>query len=269
MVSGNSGPGISVTRRVGGSVSGNLVGVGADGLTALGNGSHGITLSESSTGIGGLGAGNVIAGNDGYGIALDGDLDFSPWSHAYVFGNAIGAAADGSPLHPNTLGGVLLNDLPGQVEDNVVVGNGGNGITVLGSDATVELHRNVTTDNAALGIDLSGDGVTPNDPGDGDGGPNLLQNFPVVAAATALGSATQIDVTFDGLPNVSVAVELFSSPTCDPSGYGEGATYLDEFYLNTDGGGRSRRDGHHHPDCARRAISSRPRPRTTPVRPTS
>ena len=231
VVSGNSGPGISVTRRVGGSVSGNLVGVGADGLTALGNGSHGITLSESSSGIGGTSAGNVIAANGGYGIALDGDLDFSPWSHVYVFGNAIGAATDGSPLHPNALGGILLDDLPGQVEDNVIVGNGGNGITVSGSDALVGLLRNVTTDNAALGIDLADDGVTPNDPGDGDGGPNLRQNFPVVAAATALGGSTEISVTFDGLPNAGIGVELFESPTCDPSGYGEGAVIWIEFYL--------------------------------------
>jgi CSLREA domain-containing protein len=237
VVSGNSGAGLSVTGRVGGSVSGNLIGVGADGLTALGNGGNGITLSESSTGIGGLGAGNVIAGNGGYGISLDGDLYLSPWSRAYVFGNAIGAAADGSPLHPNALGGVLLTDLPGQVEDNVIVGNGGAAITVLGSDADVQLRRNATADNAGLGIDLAGDGVTPNDPGDGDGGPNQGLNFPTVLAATAFGSAAQIDVSFDGLPNVSVAVELFSSPICDPSGYGEGATYLDEFYLNTDGAG--------------------------------
>ncbi|MEI2692106.1 MAG: right-handed parallel beta-helix repeat-containing protein [Anaerolineae bacterium] len=237
VVSGNSAPGINVTGRVGGSVSGNLIGVGADGVTALGNGSHGITASDSSTGIGGAGAGNVIAANGGYGIAIDGFLYDAPWSHAYVFGNAIGAAADGSPLHPNALGGIRLDDLPGQVEDNVIVGNGGAAITVLGSDADVQLRRNATADNAGLGIDLAGDGVTPNDPGDGDGGPNQGLNFPTVLAATAFGSATQIDVTFDGLANVSVAVELFSSPTCDPSGYGEGTTYLDEFYLNTDGSG--------------------------------
>ena len=271
VVSGNSGSGHQiVTRRVDGSVSGNLIGVGADGVTALGNGGNGITASRIQHGHRRYGRRKCDRGNGGYGIALDGDLYFSPWSHAYVFGNAIGAAADGSPLHPNTLGGVLLNDLPGQVEDNVIVGNGGNGITVLGgSDARVGLHRNAAADNAALGIDLAGDGVTPNDPGDGDCGPNLSQNFPVVTAATVIGGATEVDVSFDGLPNAAIAVELFHSPTCDPSGYGEGAHYLDEIYAEHRWQRAGRRDGHHRRRRRRRAISSRPRPPTTSVRPTS
>ena len=134
VISGNTGAGITILRRTDGSVRGNLIGVGADGVTALGNGGNGITATDSNTTIGGS---NVIAANSGYGIALDGFLYYFPWARANVYGNTIGAAADGSPLAPNALGGVLLNDLPGQVEDNVIIGNGGNGITVLGGgDAT-------------------------------------------------------------------------------------------------------------------------------------
>ncbi len=237
VISGNTGDGVTISGRIGGAVSGNLIGVGADGVTALGNGGNGVTVSDSSTGIGGLGAGNVIAANGGYGIALDADLFASPWSRAYVTGNFVGAAGDGSPLHPNALGGIWLDGLPGLVDDNVILGNGGNGITVLGSDADVELRRNATADNAALGIDLANDGVTANDAGDADGGPNQGLNFPTVLAATRTGGATNVELSYQGLPNIGIAVELFSSPTCDPSGHGEGAHYLDDIVLNTDAAG--------------------------------
>ena len=40
--------------------------------------------------------------------------------------------------------------------------------------------------NGGLGIDLLNDGVTPNDLGDPDIGPNNLQNFPLVTTITQL-----------------------------------------------------------------------------------
>ena len=48
----------------------------------------------------------------------------------------------------------------------------------------VAVQDNAIVGNALLGIDLNGDGVTPNDAGDGDSGPNGLQNFPEINTVT-------------------------------------------------------------------------------------
>jgi hypothetical protein len=135
VIGGNTGAGIVINGQIDGTVITNLIGVGADGVTELGNGGNGISSSDSRMTIGG----NVIAANGGYGIALDAFLYYSPWSRAGLYGNYVGAAADGSPLYPNALGGLWLYELPGMVEDNVIVGNGGNRITDLGSDSHIGL----------------------------------------------------------------------------------------------------------------------------------
>ena len=55
-------------------ITGNLIGVGADGLTALGNLGSGIRIDEAATNttIGGLlaGEGNTIANNSGDGVEV-------------------------------------------------------------------------------------------------------------------------------------------------------------------------------------------------------
>jgi hypothetical protein len=79
--------------------------------------------------------------------------------------------------------------------------------------------------NTQLGIDLSPNGVTPNDAGDPDPGPNKLQNFPVITAV----STTTISGTLDSLPANStypVRLEFFANTACDPSGNGEGEVFL-------------------------------------------
>ncbi|MBK8464960.1 MAG: hypothetical protein IPL32_03940 [Chloracidobacterium sp.] len=61
----------------------------------------------------------------------------------------------------------------------VISDNVGNGIR-LASNAGIgnRMGANSISNNALPGIDLGGDGVTPNDPTDADVGPNNLQNYP-------------------------------------------------------------------------------------------
>ena len=73
--------------------------------------------------------------------------------------------------------------------------------------------------NGGLGIDLGADGVTPNDAGDLDAGPNNLQNFPVVTAATiAAGGDTVLQWTLDSTPDTTFLIQVFVNDQVDPHG---------------------------------------------------
>jgi hypothetical protein len=167
-----------------------------------------------------------------------------------VQGNRIGTGKNGAPLG-NFNDGVLLDSASGcQIggaspgAGNVVAFNGppfdlpddaddvadeGAGV-VVSSNANNHILRNSIFSNFGLGIDLSSnfplDGVTPNDPGDGDGGPNGRQNFPVINSATSTGVKTIIRGELDSAAGETYIVQFFSSPAADPSGNGEGKTYL-------------------------------------------
>ena len=107
---------------------------------------------------------------------------------------------------------------------NTIAFNDGAGIEVTDQPSSTgnRLLINSIHDNGTLGIDLGGDGVTGNDPGDGDSGPNNLQNFPVLTAA----STTAIAGTLDSAAGSTYTIGFYASPSCDTSGNGEGATFL-------------------------------------------
>src|SRR5439155_1326525 len=82
--------------------------------------------------------------------------------------------------------------------------------------------------------DLNGDGVTANDWGDWDNGPNNLQNFPVLASAEFGDGSLTITGTLNSTPNTIFTIELFSNRAADPSGYGEGESLLGDISVTTD-----------------------------------
>ena len=73
---------------------------------------------------------------------------------------------------------------------NTIAFNAGAGIVIENSLAN-PIQRNSIFANVGLGIDLGADGVTPNDAGDGDSGPNDLQNFPVLISVSSNGGITR------------------------------------------------------------------------------
>jgi len=116
----------------------------------------------------------------------------------------------------------------------------GIGIGPLIEDA--EISGNSIHSNAGIGIDLSTwagfDGVTQNDPGDGDTqGGNLLQNFPVLTAATSSGGVVHVEGLLNSSPSRAYRVEFFANAVCDPTGYGEGEVFLGAVEVTTDAQG--------------------------------
>lgn len=227
-ISGNGGDGIDVDTDVGGvKIYGNKVGTNSAGIAVVGNAIAGIRLLSSQNEVGLVNnstAANIISGNN-IGLFLYGTP--STGFANKIYGNYIGTNASGANLG-NTSDGVYINGSnTNQLGNgfasgkNTIAFNGGNGINL--SDGINNAFRdNSIYGNTLLGIDVNGDGVTPNDAGDTDDGPNHLQNYPVIQRATP----TRITATLSSVPNTFYDIEFFYGNTCDPSGYGEGENYL-------------------------------------------
>jgi hypothetical protein len=171
-----------------------------------------------------------------------------------IVGNTIGLDATGAPTLGSVTGigtanyylGPVQNVViggPGAGEGNEIAGHLQSGISVANTLSGVRIAGNSIHDNGGLGIDLitngSQAGVTPNDPGDGDTGGNGLQNFPVLLSVATTGSAVSVQGMLDSSPSDQFTVEFFASPSCDPSGFGEGAAFLGSTLATTDGEGHA------------------------------
>jgi CSLREA domain-containing protein len=242
-------------------VEGNFIGTDASGTVALSGASDGIDIDGSFNRIGGSAArGNLISGH-----ILDGVLISSGTGNT-VSGNLIGTDASGvAPLgndngvtiydgSQNVVGSSLSPPDPLFLSGNRIAFNRENGVLIGGFGATPlqnSILSNSIFSNGQLGINLTavdidfshpnGDGVTLNDPCDIDTGPNNLQNYPVLASATVLKpnkprskAETDIQGTLNSAPNTTYRIQLFASSSCDPSGYGEGETFLTDVFVTTD-----------------------------------
>src|SRR5215217_2681911 len=238
--------GIEFANSGGGSVLGNFIGTDITGTVAIPN-ITGITVGTNikDTKIGGTnaGEGNVISGN-AIGVRLD--------SHnSIVKGNFIGTRIDGTTALPNSVRGIEIRDLS---SDNVIGGteagagntiafNGGAGVAVSRPGSLFSSSKNVIRgnrihSNGVLGIDLDANQVTLNDPGDGDAGSNGLQNYPDIISVTT-GASTTIQGTFNSTANRVFNVDFYINSTCDPSGFGQGASFIGSSIVTTDASGNS------------------------------
>jgi hypothetical protein len=66
-----------------------------------------------------------------------------------------------------------------------------------------------------------------------------LQNFPVIAAANASGLQSTVSGTLNSSANSNFDLEFFSNPSCDSSGFGEGAEFLGAASVTTDASGNA------------------------------
>jgi hypothetical protein len=136
----------------------------------------------------------------------------------------------------NTIGGSKAE------KANKIAFNGSNGVTI--QEFTVSsipangnrVLRNSICANGELGIDLGGDGPTPNDNKDRDEGPNTLQNKPRLTSATTTGTKIIMQGHLRTSPNDSFTIRFFSNRSSEPRG-NEGRTYLGTKSVSTDTNG--------------------------------
>ncbi len=251
----NNGTGIDVTSSHN-TIIGNQIGTDISGTLDLGN-SNGIIITGPRNTIGGdlPGEGNLISGNSmAISIGTAGDNNI-------IQGNLIGTDFSGTqPLanaQDNYRGMVILgqDNLVGGLnagENNLIAyiihegiefgmdasDNQIRGNTIIHNELGVlvktdlwdtalrnTLTQNEIHSNSGLGIDLEPAGVSPNDPGDTDNGGNTVLNFPEFSVSMNAAAGTACP---------ECVVELFFSDN-DPSGYGEGETFIDSTIADTNG----------------------------------
>jgi len=240
VISGNNGYGMQVMAgHI--NIFGNMIGVDSSGAEACPNGADGImVLFQGSVYIGGgaPGEGNVISGNEGSGISV-----ITVDEPTFIQGNRIGTDNTGNLLIPNSRDGIYVVVaeviIGGTTSDlgNIIRGNGRYGIWLeFGSDdVSAFIAKNIIAQNAAHGIEAKfnrGSTITQNSIYDNGGlgirvaGVNIHTLPPVLNGgfgATQTGSACP-----------DCIIEFFLADP-DPSGAGEGQTYLDLGYANSNG----------------------------------
>ncbi|MBU4174241.1 MAG: hypothetical protein KKB90_01075 [Actinobacteria bacterium] len=261
-ISGNTQSGIFISNSTGNNVQGNYIGTDASGTAALANSSHGVHLvnSANTNTIGGTTAGhrNVISGNTQDGVRIDNSTGNT------ISANYIGTDETGSAALPNGTDGVFIGNnsddttvggtanasntisnngqdgvgiqtsLDCEVSYNDIKSNARTGVVVWNNTAYRDkISLNSIYGNGALGVDLGGDGVTPNDGNNNNTNkPNRGYNFPVFSSAYYVGGI--VTATGTAPPNSSVEI-YYTGPTPDGSGHGQGLVYLTTATANGSG----------------------------------
>ena len=230
--------GLAITGN-GNKITGNYLGLLADGTTAQGN-TSGVDIKASGNVIGGSTPGerNVISGNSTAGVAIASLVSNEgtvPASANRIIGNYIGTDAAGTVALGNG-DGVSISNAPSNTVGGVGGGEGntisGNTKTGFRGDRGYRVRGNSIYNNGGLGIDLGGEGVANN-----DGEANGVQNYPVLTSAATGNGNTVVTGGLNSTANKAFTFDFYSSPTADSSGHGEGATYLGSTSGSTDASG--------------------------------
>ena len=186
-----------------------------------------IEAKDAQIGVGGgCVVGNVISGNEGFGI-------FDRGLGTVIAGNLIGTDPGGLPLGNGGLplaGGVMISSQSGGAKigapgggaaANTIAYNIGPGVGVEEIGLTASIRGNSIYYNAGFGIEF--------------GNPDLQP--PALEEVEAEVASTSVSATMSGEPNHTYEIEFFANEQCDVTGGGEGQTLIGEIQVETDAGG--------------------------------
>ena len=174
--------------------------------------------------IGNQGGNDIPMGNAKNGIKVHGaDRTVIGGANAAA-GNLLAFNGDHKPFGGGTFSGIVLVDANRtQIRRNRIVENFRHGIAVVSGTGNL-IRANAIYLNKGLGIDLGaryvadqipttytqeGDGVTLNDAGDADSGPNGFQNYPVLDDVSQIGNAIAVTGTLRSKPATTFELEFF------------------------------------------------------------
>ncbi len=189
--------------------------------------------AEANRQISVLGNANIILGNR-IGVAANGAAitrsGTTAWDQGiFVLGNAnqIGGATAGQGNRVASFAQGIQIDLG---NGNSIRGNSISGSSISGIDLTASSDVPART-----GISFNHAVIPP--PALPIVGGNRYQNYPVLNGATFDGTKTRVIGTLVSTPSRAHQVDLFTSPTCNASSFGDGLIYLGNVSVTTDANG--------------------------------
>jgi hypothetical protein len=244
VVSGNNGgisilgfgPGAGFASGTGNIVQGNYFGSDPTGtqLVVRTNGaaqSVGIQVYREASD-------NVIGGTTpGAGNLIWGEVVLSDTSGNVLQGNLIGTDKTGTVALSQSATSQGVNILS-DAENNLVGGTtlgAGNTIAFCSGDG---VYVDSGTGNGILGNSIFANregGIGLNSANNA----NNNQAFPVLASLSTSGSGTTVSGTLHSVASTTFRVEFFANAVADPSGYGQGQTYLGSVNVTTDSNGNA------------------------------
>jgi hypothetical protein len=239
IISGNPGSGIYINPPpaesiFGNVVQGNYIGTDATGTHAIPNGNWGIFLDGGATEntIGGTlsGEGNLVP--DGIILRSDAFFGGDP-SDNLIQGNLIGTDRTGTVALSGG-GGIRINGA-----DNNTIGG-----TTPGAGNTIAFNVDPGVDVwSGLGNSILGNSIFANSTAgivlNSTTGANDNLAAPVLTSASSSGSGTTVSGTLQSVASTTFRVEFFANAAMDPSGYGQGQTYLGFATVSTDASGHA------------------------------
>ena len=152
--------------------------------------------------------------------------------------NSDGSTIKGLAIQGSFNNGIEVNGSGNTITGNIIASTAGNGVKVASGTGNTIVGNSIYA-NKDLGIDLGGDGVTFNHLGTVSG-PNNYQNYPVLYVATSDGTSTRLVGTLESEAaevGQTYSIHVYANPSCNPSFFGEGQTYLGSFDVTTNASG--------------------------------